>query len=264
MDRTDRAWRLSIIATLVGTLLVIGALAFVVVPVVGAQNTGLDAFTAICRAIGIPLGTPTPGLRAAAQPSESKVAWTASEFAMVARADKASGEKLAQGTCIACHAADGSSADPLFPRMAGQSAYAIYKQLQDFKSGARRNDVMSQMVQPLDTKQMADLAAYYASLRRSDLDAAHPSYAGPDIEALALDGDAGRALPPCAACHTAAGGPLETPGLTGQSAAYIAAQLHAFADGSRGNDVFQRMRAIAAKLTPREMALLGAYYTTPH
>jgi cytochrome c553 len=124
---------------------------------------------------------------------------------------------------------------------------------------------MSQMVQPLDAKAMANLAAYYASLRRSDLDPAHPSYAGPEIEALALLGDAGRALPPCAACHsTTAGGPLETPDLTGQSAAYIGAQLQAFADGSRRNDVFQRMRSIAAKLTPREMVLLGAYYTTPH
>ena len=265
MDGIDRVWNLRIIATLVATLLVVAALAFVVVPVVGAQQTGLDAFTAICRAIGITVGSSKLAAPTAAGPEASRVAWTTAEFTALSRADKSAGANLAQASCTACHAADGSSADPAFPRMAGQSAFAIYKQLQDFKSGARRNDVMSQMVQPLDTKQMADLAAYYASLRRNDLDPAHPSFAGAEIEMLALYGDPSRALPPCAACHgTAAGGPLETPTLFGQSPTYLSAQLQAFADDSRRNDVFQRMRAIVAKLTPREMVLFGAYYTTPH
>ena len=80
-----------------------------------------------------------------------------------------------------------------------------------------------------------------------------------------MRGDPSRTLPPCAACHAAgAGGPLETPGLTGQSPVYVESQLQAFAKGERHNDAFMRMRAIAAKLTPREMILLGAYYTTPH
>jgi cytochrome c553 len=265
MDAIDRAWRLWIIAILVGMILTIGVLAFIVVPVVGAENAGLDAFTAICRAIGINIGKTTPTTRAISQAPATNVAWTAAEFGALSRADKTAGEALAQATCVACHAADGSSADPTIPRMAGQSAFAIYKELQDFKSGARSNDTMSQFVQPLDTKQMADVAAYYAGLRRTDLDPAHPSFAGSEIEGLAIAGDSRRALSPCAACHApAAGGPTETPSLTGQSPAYVAAQLQAFADGSRHNDVFQRMRAIAAKLTPREMSLLGAYYATPH
>jgi cytochrome c553 len=265
MDKIDRTWRLSIIAILAGSLLVIGVLAFIVVPVVGAGDAGLDAFTAICRAIGINLGKTAPALRTAGQASETKVAWTAPEFAALAHADRAAGEMVAQATCVACHAVDGSSPDPAIPRMVGQSPFATYKQLQDFKSGARKNDAMSQIVASLKPKEMADVAAYYAGLRRSDLDAAHPSFAGSDIQNLAMVGDPGRALAPCAACHsTGAGGPIETPGLIGQSSTYVAAQLQGFADGSRHNDVYERMRSIAAKLSPREMVLLGAFYTTPH
>ena len=52
-------------------------------------------------------------------------------------------------------------------------------------------------------------------------------------------------------------------GLTGQSP-LTSRTAHAFADGSRHNDTFERMRAIAAKLSPGEMDLLGAYYTTAH
>jgi len=263
MDRIDRAWRLWIIGILAGMLLSIGALGLIVVPIVQGESLGLDAYTSICRAFGINLGSAAPSVPATAP--ESRVAWTGPEFAALSRGDKAAGAELAQASCVACHAADGSSADPAIPRMAGQSAFAIYKELQDFKSGARTNDTMTPMVRSLEPRQMADVAAYYAALRRTDLDAAHPSFAGAEVEALALRGDSGRALPPCAACHAAgSGGPIETPSLAGQSAAYVTAQLQAFAAGARRNDVYERMRSIAAKLTPREIALLSAYYTTPH
>ncbi|HUK61320.1 MAG TPA: c-type cytochrome [Stellaceae bacterium] len=264
MDAIDRSWRLSILAILAGMLLTIGVLAFVVAPLVNNTTPGLSAFTVICRAIGLPVGKAPTAQTARAVPA-SQVAWTAPQFAVLAHADVSAGANLAQATCVACHAADGTSADPSIPRLAGQSAFAIYKQLEDFKSGARGNEVMTQVVAALEPKQMGDLAAYYAGLTRHDLDAAHPSFAGPEIESLVLRGDAQRALPPCAACHSAgSGGPIETPSLTGQNADYVAAQLKAFADGGRHNDVFRRMRAIAAKLSAHEMALLGAYYTTPH
>lgn len=265
MDPIDRAWHVWIVSILAAMLLTIGLLAFVVVPVMNAGQEGLDAFSAICRAIGLPVGKGTATARPAGGQLETAVAWTAPERAALERADKVAGQELAQANCVACHAADGSTPDPAIPRMAGQTAYAIDKQLQDFQSGARRSDTMSEIAHPLSAKQMADLAAYYASLHRTDIDVAHPSFAGPEIEELALRGDARRALPPCGACHgEGTGGPLETPSLTGQSPNYVTAQLHAFADGSRHNDVFERMRSIAGRLTPREMELLGAYYATPH
>ncbi|MGO8865124.1 MAG: c-type cytochrome [Alphaproteobacteria bacterium] len=264
MDRLGRTWRLRVGATLVVFLAVMAALGFVIVPVIEGRQTGLDPFTAICRAFGI--GTPgtAAAVTAPARP-ETRVAWTAPTLAALAATDKAAGATAAEAACVACHAADGTSPDPAVPHMAGQSAYAIFKELRDYKDGARVNDTMSPIAQSLDDKEIADVAAYYASLKPTGLDASHPSLAGPEIEAIALRGDPSRTLPPCAACHAAGvGGPLETPVLTGQSPAYIESQLQAFAKGERHNDTFMGMRAIAAKLTPREMALLGTYYTTPH
>jgi len=266
MERLDQAWTRGTAIAVVGSLVLFGALAFVIVPIVDGAAAGLDAFTAICLAIGI--GGGNGGAAASAAPSAgTRVAWTAPAFATLDGADKTAGAAVAQATCVACHTAEGPTADPSIPVLAGQSIFAIYKELQDFKSGARANETMAPIAQALEPKQMADVAAYYARLSRADLASAadHPSFAGPEIAALALNGDAARALPPCAACHAGgAGGPLETPALAGQSAPYVAAQLKAFADGSRHNDAFERMRSIAANLTPREMALLAAYYTTPH
>jgi cytochrome c553 len=264
MDTLDRAWRLRVAATIVVFLVIIAALGFVVIPMIEARQAGLDPFTAICRAFGI--GTPgaAPAMTAPAE-HETRVAWTAPTFAALAAADTAAGATTARATCVACHAADGSSPDPTVPHMAGQSAFAIFKELQDYKGGARVNEIMSVIAESLGDRQMVDVAAYYASLKPAGLDASHPSFAGSEIEEIVLRGDPSRALPPCAACHAAAaGGPLETPGLTGQSPAYVESQLQAFAKGERHNDVFMRMRAITAKLTTREMALLAAYYTTPH
>ena len=66
--------------------------------------------------------------------------------------------------CNNCHGANGISADAAFPNLAGQSAAAIYKQLEDFKSGKRNPAVMGVYVSPLSEQDMLDLAAHYASL----------------------------------------------------------------------------------------------------
>jgi cytochrome c553 len=91
---------------------------------------------------------------------------------------------VAEGACGACHAPDGSTPDPSIPRMAGQSIFAIYKQLHDFKSGARVSEIMSGQVENLDDKQIADVATYYGSLVRGDLDAVKAGYAGAEARDL--------------------------------------------------------------------------------
>jgi cytochrome c553 len=57
-----------------------------------------------------------------------------------------------------------------------------------------------------------------------------------------------------------AGGPIETLTLTGQYTLYIEAQLKAFAGGTRHNDIYHRMRSVAAKLTPNEIKLPATCY----
>jgi len=259
----DTAWRMRVWAAVVAALVLGALLGFVLIPIVQGGPVGLDAFTAMCRALGVLPGTPariTPVSTAAPQPV-TRVAWTAATLAEIDHADRARGAQVAEQRCVACHAPDGSSAAPNIPRMAGQSVFAIYKQLHDFRSGARVNEIMSAQVQGLDDQAIADVATYYSQLRRGASDLQSPPYVGTEVENLVVNGDVARGLPPCAACHGArAGGPEEVPTLSSQHADYIEAQLQAFAKAGRHNDIYHRMRSVASRLTPAEMHLLAIYY----
>jgi cytochrome c553 len=65
--------------------------------------------------------------------------------------------------CAACHGADGNSATPDFPKLAGQNADYMVKALSDYKSGARKNPIMGGQVANLSKQDMEDLAAYFSS-----------------------------------------------------------------------------------------------------
>jgi len=78
--------------------------------------------------------------------------------------DVAAGKAKA-ATCAACHGAEGVSAVPMYPNLAGQKEAYIAKQLKDFKAGTRKDPVMSAMAMPLSDEDIANLAAYYASLK---------------------------------------------------------------------------------------------------
>jgi cytochrome c553 len=261
----DRTWRLGGTLGVLAALAIGGVLGFIVLPVVQSRAAGIDAYTAICRAIGILPGSParpTPLSQAAAQPV-TKVSWSATTFDELYRADRARGARLAEESCVACHTLEGNTPDPTIPRNIGQSVFALYKQLHDFRSGARTSEIMTPLVKDLDDKQIADLAAYYGRLIRGAIDPEQSGrYAGADIQNIVTNGDVARGLPPCSACHGArTGGPIETPTLTGQYAQYLEAQLKAFAGGARHNDIYHRMRSVAAKLTPNEIRLLATYYS---
>lgn len=86
-------------------------------------------------------------------------------MASPAFAGDAAAGKAKAATCSACHGADGVSLVPMYPNLKGQKAAYIIKQLKDFKSGARKDPVMAGMVAALSEQDMADLAAYYESLK---------------------------------------------------------------------------------------------------
>ncbi len=67
-------------------------------------------------------------------------------------------------TCVACHGENGMSPTPQFPAIAGQYRDYLYKALTDYKSGQRKNPIMSGIVAALNDQDMKDLAAYYSSL----------------------------------------------------------------------------------------------------
>ena len=260
----DRPWRLW--ASLgIGTALIVGALlAFLVLPAFQRENAGLDLWTAVCRSLGITEGSPAyrqPVSTAAAMPV-SQVAWGPDVIEVLANARPEVGAQLAGQVCSSCHGEDGVSATFELPSLAGQSAAAIYKQLHDYRSGARFHPLMTPVAQQLRVTDLASIAVYYGRNARP--------YAGlgtrgqsarANIVRLATEGDAARRIPACNSCHVnGSGGPIETPVLTGQHHQYLSAQLRAYRSGLRRNDVYQRMRNISRALTEEEIEALAVYY----
>lgn len=65
--------------------------------------------------------------------------------------------------CAACHGADGNSASPDFPKLAGQHEDYIVRALTDYKAGKRKNPIMMGMAAPLTKDDVADVAAYFSA-----------------------------------------------------------------------------------------------------
>ncbi|WP_329347418.1 c-type cytochrome [Vibrio natriegens] len=175
--------------------------------------------------------------------------------------------KAKSQTCVACHGADGNSAIAMYPKLAGQHAKYLEKQLQDLKLGmtsggkqGRYDPVMSGMAMPLSDEDIADLSAYFASLPTSENST--PENVVEKGKVLYTAGDAERGLTACIACHGARGNGTELSGfpkISGQHADYIKAQLTKFRDGSRGNDMNAMMRDIAKKMTDEDIDVLSQY-----
>jgi len=82
----------------------------------------------------------------------------------MAGGDAAAG-KAKSVTCAGCHGAEGVSANPLWPNLAGQQGAYMVKQMKAFRDGGREDPMMSPMAKPLSDADIDNLAAYYASLK---------------------------------------------------------------------------------------------------
>jgi cytochrome c553 len=176
---------------------------------------------------------------------------------------------VAQGTaagappCAQCHAFNGvSDASGAFPRLAGQSAYYLADQLQEFASGERISALMTPIAKALSPQDIADVSAYYASINAPfyPLKAPDPALVKRGEE-LAKIGSAERRIQNCDNCHgpEGAGEPPAIPYLAGQYAHYIAFTLQMWQQGYRKNSLDQ-MGVVAKKLTHQEIAAVAAYY----
>ena len=259
LDRPWRVWATVAVGAFVFVSLILG---FWVVP--ESEEPGFDPFAAICRSIGIPgfeRGAAPPATTASAAEG-SAVTWTVDSRTLLAEANVEQGAQIAATVCVACHGKDGVGIVPMYPNLTHQSAAAIFKQLNDYKAGVRTGGmaaVMQPMVMGLDTQQMANVAAYYASLEPHTT--RYGENPAPGIYRLVKIGSPARALPPCDSCHGVnMSGPEESPVLLGQSATYFEQQLNAFAAGERRNDNYGRMRMIAETLTAEEIQQLAKYY----
>ena len=259
----DRRWRLMASAA-VGTFVVIGAvIGFVLIPAGQRENAHLSMDSAMRRAAGFEAGSPAQPQPAAATNAfpVSQVSWDPAIMQHLAGSNTDRGEQLAGQVCAACHGDKGLSQTATIPSLAGQTSYAIYKQLHDYRSGARAHPQMTGVAKALAVGDLASIAAFYAAAGKQYAAIGRRDLSGePEIIKLVWEGDTKRRIPACMSCHTnGVGGPIETPALLGQNREYMVAQLNAYADKSRKNDVYGRMRDISRRLTPDEREKLARY-----
>ncbi|HEY3433914.1 MAG TPA: c-type cytochrome [Rhodocyclaceae bacterium] len=184
------------------------------------------------------------------------------------QADIAKGKATAATVCIACHGADGNSVIPANPKLAGQHADYIAKQLREFKSGARSNPIMLGMASALSDDDMRNVGAWFESQTQKG-DQAKNRETVEFGQKLFRGGVAAKGIPACSGCHGPAGAgiPAQYPRIGGQFADYIEVQLKAFREAAnnpnpvngRANDPNKMMRGVAAKLSDYEIKAVADY-----
>ena len=172
---------------------------------------------------------------------------------------------VAGQVCAACHAADGNSVAAANPKLAGQFSEYLAKQLRDFKSAEgkpplRQSAVMNGMAANLSDADMKGLAAYYSKQAYKPAAAADKELAAVG-QKLWRGGDAVHGIPACGGCHGPAGAgiPAQFPRLAGQYSEYIVAQLTAFREGKRTNDMNGVMRGVAAHMNDGQIRAVAEY-----
>ncbi len=179
--------------------------------------------------------------------------WTAAQAADLTRA-----VEIVEGKCFICHGAEGESSSPVFPRLAGQHASYVERQLADYKSGKRKNDTMQAMAADLTPEEMRLLGMYFESKPARTHAVADPELA--QVGRFVFNrGNPFSGVAACADCHGAAGhGTERLPRLGGQHAQYVENQLKAFSKRERTNDNAV-MHTIASKLTELELKAVASY-----
>ena len=209
---------------------------------------------AICSAAGVPRASSQAG-SVQADFKTSDVVMTSEMLTRPSQVSIGRGATLAQ-RCAICHGPQGVS-DANSPNLAGQFAAVTYKELNDFKTGARVNVIMTPFAVNMTNQDMLDVAAYYSYLPRVPSSHADAKIPAPLI---VTTGAPMRNIAPCGSCHGDIDTKAGSPWLGGQSAVYIKAQLHAFASGTRRNDISQQMRNIARQMTAEEIDQVARYY----
>ncbi|MQA37872.1 c-type cytochrome [Rugamonas aquatica] len=190
------------------------------------------------------------------------------------RGDPVAGrEKADSERCLECHGGSGEGqgfsvgTDGKFAKLGGQYPEYIIKQIQDFRSGKRKHEFMKMMATGISDADLADIAAYFATL--PPMPAAAKSAQAPQQAAAPLShaqqlyaqGDPARKLPACTSCHgeggkgTAGVGPV----IGGQGQRYLEQQLHDWRSGSRNNSAGGVMNQFAAPLSDAEIEALARY-----
>ena len=145
---------------------------------------------------------------------------TADEFAAIR-------EKLE--LCVGCHGDKGASSNPEYPILAGQHFYYLYVQLKDFKSGFRKNDIMSPLAGDLEKAEMQGMAKYFSEQK-------WPGINFKAKKAKAAKGEKAASAGQCVQCHLGGyEGNSRIPRLAGQYPKYLNKTMSDFKNKVRTN-----------------------------
>jgi cytochrome c553 len=187
-------------------------------------------------------------------------AWLAFAFpAMAAEpAELERGRKIVSASCFLCHGMQGEAASELSPRLAGQNAAYLAKQLANFGSGERKSSAMRPMVAGLSADDMRAVALYFSRQRAEPHVPVDPRLAARGRQIYERGGKATE-VAACVGCHgERAQGTENLPRLAGQFPAYLATQLRQFGERQRTNDNAV-MQTVAVRMTAEEIEAVAAY-----
>jgi len=185
----------------------------------------------------------------------------------VANSSAAKSDLGATPACQACHGDHGEGSPAVHaPRIAGQSADYLKKQLDDFAIGTRDNPIMAMIARALSDQQRTELAARYAAMSAPYV-AQGASFSAAQLargHQLAYQGDENKRVQACNNCHgpDGTGLPHSTPYLAGQSAQYLASAIQAWQQGTRRNDAGNLMSSVAGRLDDADISGVTGYYAS--
>jgi len=201
-----------------------------------------------------PRGKTISGLRATAISTLLTIG-----FSMAGPSAAQDAKTIAATVCVACHAEDGNSLIPMFPKIAGLQEAYIIKQLRDFQSGRRKSDIMAPVVATLKPQDIEPLATYYSSQKLKPGEVTDKASVGFG-KVVYFEGNEETGVPACVGCHQAQGaGHLIYPRIGGQHSVYVAQQLKNFAAGERSNDANRFMRVVAKRMSEEEIQSVAEY-----
>jgi cytochrome c553 len=161
--------------------------------------------------------------------------------------------------CMACHGPNGNSTIPEYPKLAGADAEYLAREISHFKSGKRKNVIMSQIVLTIDDPSVEELAEYFSEQKRSPGTVTNPALVEAGKE-IFTKGITATGVPACATCHGNEGlGDAKYPRLAAQHTDYEVIQLRAFRSGERANDAKGVMGDVARRLTDDNILAVVQY-----
>ena len=179
--------------------------------------------------------------------------------------DPKAGEEKA-GACGGCHGFDGNSQTADFPRLAGQYAGYIVKQLKDFQTGHRaNNDTMAGMAAMVaSTEDAKDIGAFYQTQKIAGTLGKPNAELVQTGERFFKQGNPQAGVYGCINCHGERGrgksaGNAVFPIIGGQHRDYLIKQLKEFRDGTRNNDPAGMMSEVAKNMSDKEIEAVAEY-----